>query len=106
MKLLTTSQWVLSLVFIIPFEKPLKKWKKNIYFVAGAFGVICLTIGFFSSVIAFINAVSIDLKAALYPLAQIASLGSSLNIILVVFFLRHKIAPIFARLSEIYKICK
>lgn len=106
MKPLMTCQWVLSLVFLNTFEKPLNKLEKRLYIAANAVGVLCLIAYFVSSVITFVNLISTDLATAFYPMAQILGSGVCLNIMVVAFFCRQKVNEVFERLSEIYRTCK
>lgn len=103
MKPLVTSQRVLYLLLVNPSKKPLSKREKQIKVTAISFCLFCQIAYFVLSVTTFVKIVSTDLKAALYPMAQLLASGACLNIILFLIFLRHEFADIFARLSEIYK---
>lgn len=106
MKPLMTCQRALSLFLRNPSDKSHSKREKLIKITAILFCVFCTVVYFVFSVITFMNMVSTDLEAALYPLAQLLPIGALLNIFLIAFFQRCKIFEVFIRLTEIYKICK
>lgn len=100
------NQRVLTWLCVFPLDE-VATMKENMTCIAFSIGVI-LTIfsGMTGSIVFFLKFVSTDLEESLYALFQIAALISTINAIVVVILLRHRIPGMFKNLTGIYEECK
>lgn len=105
MKLLSTDQRVLTWICVFPVNKTTSKCRKLTYItLALAITLIMLT-AFMSSLKYSLNFMSFNLQETLVGLRPFLVSVQALNSIVVTFFLRHKIPPIYEQLREIYEKC-
>lgn len=102
MKPLVTNAKVLTWLCILPAQEQINRRMKLIY-IAFTFtlSITCFC-GLVSSLAFMMEYLSTNLEDCLYALFQVAADSSALYMVLVALFLRHKMAALFDKLSEIY----
>lgn len=102
MKVLVTTQRVLSWVLICPAEESTNKWWKMVF---KTFPVVLLATaltGLVASAAFFVKFISTDLEASLYALYQISGNSGVFHLITVSIHLHKQIAGIIDSLQQIY----
>lgn len=105
MKPLVTDQRVLTWLCLLPPKGNISKGRKRL-FILLVLGIIIANLTVFSSSLMYvIKYASIDLQETLVGLCQTIGVIPMTNSIGIAFMLRHKIPPVFEKLSEIYDKC-
>lgn len=105
MKPIAIDQRILTWLCVLPAEENTSKWKKRAYILL-VLGLIVANITVFSSSLIYaMKFISIDLQRTMIVSPQVIAAIPMANTIVVTFFLRHKIPPIFEKLSKFYEKC-
>lgn len=106
MKPLITDQRILTWLCVLPAKENTSKWEKRAYIAL----VLAVIMGppsvFLFSSMYIVKFMSIDLIEVLCGFYQAIAAITAANAIVVTFFFRHKIPPVFEKLSEFYEKCK
>lgn len=106
MKPLVTDQQVLTWLCVLPAQDNTDKWKRWAYIALVVTLIVADLSVISSSLIYSVTFRSTDLQKSLIGLQQAIAAVPTANMIVVAFFLRHKIPPIFDNLTKIYEKCK
>lgn len=89
-----------------PAEDGDSKWEKLTYITLAFLSALSTFAAFLSSVLAFLEMVTVDLEQALYAFMQFCGSFTAVNMIINGFIYRRQVAVTFAKLQEIYDECK
>lgn len=105
MKPLVTDKRILTWLCLLPAKENTSKGRKWLYILL-VLGIIVanLTV-ILSSSMYVVKYASVDLQETLVGLCQTVGVIPMTNSIVIAFVLRHKISPVFEKLSEIYDKC-
>lgn len=103
MKPFTTDQRILTWLCVIPAPQNTSMWKKQVYTALALSLMLANLSNLSSSVMFIVKFLSINLQAALIALHQVLATIPMANTIIMAFFYRHKIPPVFDKLTHIYK---
>lgn len=106
MKPLATDQRILTWLCVLPAEGKTQKWGKLPYFVLILSLIVAALSVFLTSLLYTIKFISIDLLETSIGIYQMIAIIPMANTIVMTFFCRHKIPPIFEKLSKFYEKCK
>lgn len=105
MKPLVTDQQVLTWLCVLPVKETTSEWR-NWSRIAFVVTFIVITLLHLSSSVTFIlKFISIDFQRTSIALFTLCGAVSTINSIIVVFIMRHKIPPVYKNLSSIYEKC-
>lgn len=102
MKPLETNRQVLTWLCILPADETAGKFKKWICIAFSCSLITTSVCGFISSSAFMLKFWSTNLIDCLYALFQVAANVSALYMMMIAYNLRHKVAALFDRLTEIY----
>lgn len=105
MKVLATTQQVLTLLCICPIDDSTKKWKKLFYIVFSITVLSILLTQIVASTVFMIKYLSVDLERTLYAVYQIFGWLPIFYSFIIALFLRREISALFIGLSGIYNEC-
>lgn len=106
MKPLATTQRVLTLLWMLPFDEGTSLPKRIAYVTFSIFTFLANLAGLIASVAFIRKFKTIDLEAALYSLFHMFGSLTMAYSMFVAFFLRPGMSNIFRKLAEIYNECK
>lgn len=102
MKVLVTTQRVLSWISLCSAEEPTNKWWKLVFKIFPVVLLAANVTGFAASAAFFIKFIAVDLEESLYAVYQLSGHLGMFNMIIVSIILHKEIAGIFESLQRIY----
>lgn len=103
MKPLATNRRVLTWLCICPFDQDASIVKRTFFIILALFQFALVSSASVSSIIFFVNNLSVDLEGCLYAVFQIAAYSGLSYMWVVAFTLRKKINQSFGTLDAIYE---
>lgn len=106
MKPLVTNHRVLTWLSLCSADENTSKREKRCYILFAAINYFIFIFFLACSIAYFFTFIQTDLEKSLGSLFQIAACSGIIYMLIVIFFLRHKISAIFIKLSDVYKASK
>lgn len=100
---LATNQRVLTWLCICPFDRDTRIWQKTLCVILTLFLFTFIFSLLVSSIVFFVQNVSIDFESCLYAVFQIAGISGLIDEWSVAFILRKRVHLLFGSLAKIYE---
>lgn len=103
---LKTNRLVLTWFCVYPPEQNTNKWKKLAYAIFALSLLVDSFLISFSSIASILAYISTDFEESLFALMQLFAGSVMIYVVVITFFLRHKIVAICDSLTRIYEASK